>query len=111
VLTAPDVVHQDVEASGLDVDPFDAGLDLRQVEMVGGNGDALPARLGDELGGLLDRLRAPVLGLTLPRGSPRAVDGCAGRAQFDGDPTAGAASGAGDQGNLAIERSGHRAGP
>ena len=74
-----------------------SAADLLGVEVVDGDRDALAAGRGDELGGLLDRLRAVDLGAPLARAAAGAVDGRAGLAERDGDAAARAAGGAGDE--------------
>ena len=54
--------------------------------MVDPDGDALPARLVDEFGRLLDRLGAIVLGALGARRPPRYVDRSPGRAELDRYP-------------------------
>ena len=60
-----------------------------------------------ELGGLLDRLRAVVLRTSLPGAAARAVHGRARLSERHSSTASGAAGRAGDQRDLAIERSGH----
>jgi hypothetical protein len=83
------------------VDALDELVDLLRVEVIGGNGDALPPGLVDQLGRLLDRLGAVVLGALRAGAAARAVDRRPGLTQRDGDAPAGAAGGAGDQRDLA----------
>ena len=102
-LAAPDVVDEHVEPALLLLDALDQRRDLLGHEVVGRDGDAAAAGLGDELGGLLDRLRAVVLRAGGARAAAGAVDGGAGLAERDGDPAPGAAGRAGDEGDLAIQ--------
>src|SRR6478752_1554242 len=60
--------------------------------MVGRYGDAHAPGLGDQLGGLLDRLGPAVGRPPLARAAARAVDGCAGGAQLDRDAAPGPAT-------------------
>ena len=62
-LPAPDVVDQDVKLAAFGIDPLYKGLDLTSLEMVDRDRDPYAAGGRDELGGLLDRLRAIVLKL------------------------------------------------
>jgi len=65
--------------------------------VVGRHGDPGAPGGGDEVGGVLDRLGAPLLGALLPGASPGAVDGGTRGPELDGDATAGTARGAGDE--------------
>ena len=97
LLAAPDVVDEQVEPAVVGVDPLDERGDLRRVEVVDRDGDPLAAGRGDQLRGLLDRLRAVV--------PPSAARGCCGRcsrrcarlAERDRDAAPGAAGRAGDE--------------
>ena len=66
LLAAPDVVDQHVEPALLGVDALDQRPHLLGHEVVDPHGDAPAARRGDQLGGLLDRLR-PVVSERRPR--------------------------------------------
>lgn len=103
-LAAPDVVDQDVEAALFAGHAVDERGDLGGVEVVGGYGDAVAARLGDEVGGVLDGLGAVVLRAPGAGAAAGDVDGGAGRAQFDGDAASGAAGRSGDQRDPARQR-------
>jgi hypothetical protein len=107
LLAAPDVVDEQVEAAVLGLDAAHERLDLRRHEVVDVDGDALATRVGHELGGLLDRLRAVVLRAPLARRAPRAVDRRVGLAERDGRAAAGAAGGARDERDLACQRTRH----
>ena len=109
LLAAPDVVDEHVEAALLGVDALDERLDLVGLEVVGRDGDAVAAGGRDELGGLLDRLRAVVLRAGGARAAAGAVDGGAGLAERDGDAAAGAAGRAGDERDRAFEVGRHDA--
>ncbi len=104
VLAAPDVVDQDVEAALLGVDPVDERLHLRRVQMVGGHGDAPAARLGDQVGGVLDRLGPVVLGAAGAGGAAGDVHRGARRAEFHGDAPSGSPGRPGHQRDLVPQR-------
>jgi len=104
LLAAPDVVDEHVEAALLGLDPRDERLHLRGDQMVDLDRDPIPARLADELGGLLDRLGAVVLRAPLAGRAPRAVDGRAGLAERDGGAAPRPAGRARDERHLACQR-------
>ena len=62
-LGAPDVVDQDVDVAVIGADPVGEGSHLCGSRWSTWIGDADPAELGDELGGLLDGLRSVVIGM------------------------------------------------
>jgi hypothetical protein len=107
VLGAPDVVDEHVEAAVVGVDALDEPRHLVGVQVVDRDGDALAAGRGDQLGGLLDRLRAVDLGAPLARAAARRVDGRARLAQRHRDAAAGAPRRAGDERDLAREWPAH----
>jgi hypothetical protein len=111
LLAAPDVVDQHVEPAVVAVDPPDQVRDLLGLEMVGLHRDPRAAGGRDELGGLLDRLRAVVLRPLLARRAAGAVDGRPRLPQRDGRPAAGAARRAGDERHLAGEGRAHAESP
>ena len=69
--------------------------------------DPLAARSVDELGGFLDGLRAVVLGASLPRRAPRALDGRALLPERNRDAAPGPAGRARDQRDPAVKPSAH----
>jgi hypothetical protein len=75
--------------------------------MVDRHRDALAARLGHQLGRLLDRLGAVDLGAALARGAPGGVDGSPRLAERHRDPAAAAARSPAHQGDLACQRPTH----
>ena len=103
-LAAPDVVHEHVDPAVLLPDPVGEGAHLSGIEMVHGHRDADAPEPRDEVGRLLDGLRAVVLGPVCPRAAPRADDGSAGLAQRGGDAPPGAARRARNDGQAAAQR-------
>jgi hypothetical protein len=85
-LTAPDVVHEDVQASLLVRDALHERTDAIRIEMVGGYGDPVPTGSGDEVGGVLDGLRPVVLRTPLPRAAAGDVHRGPSRPQLHGHP-------------------------
>src|SRR5262249_55896808 len=82
---APDVVDEQVETAGVGANPVDEGGDLVGLGVVTGHRDAFAAGLGDQVGGVLDGLRAVHVGAVAASGAAGDVDGGAGGAEFDGD--------------------------
>ena len=80
ILAAPNVVDQNVQLAGLHPDATDQPLDLVRDQVVDPHGDRLSSRRRHQLTGLLDRLRAPVLGRVSSRTAAGHVDGGAGGA-------------------------------
>ena len=111
VLGAPDVVHEHVEAALLGVDPLDQRRHLLRLEVVDRHGDALPARLAHELGGLLDRLGAVDLRARSRVLRPGRVHGRARLAERDRDAAPSAARGARAPARPALQRPAHAGTP
>jgi len=103
-ILARDAVHQHVETPALTVDPIDQRLDLRFDGVIDANGDRRAAGGGDHLRGLFDRFRAAIRRGRAADTSTSAVHQRAGFAERARDAPAGAARGAGDQGDLSGER-------
>jgi hypothetical protein len=60
---APDIVDQNVQVTVLVPDLIGESHDLGGVEMVDDEGNAVTAKRGNDLRGLLDRFRSIVVGL------------------------------------------------
>ena len=106
IFAAPDVVDEDVEPAMVAADPFDQRLHLLGLQMVGRDRDAMAAQRRHQLGGLLDRLRALVLGKAVARRAAGDIDGGAGGAELGGDAAAGSARGASDKRHFSRQRHG-----
>ena len=106
LLPAPDVVHEDVQAPALGIDPLHERLDLISLEMVDGDRDPNAAGFRHELGRLLDRLRSVVLRGSVAGAAARAVHGRCGLSKRNGRAAPGASTRAGDERNPALESRG-----
>ena len=101
VVTAPDVVDQQVEPPVLlGAHLLDESLDIGGDRVIGPDRDAAPARRGHPLGRLFDRLGPIDLGPDLPRAPAAAVDRRSRCAELDRDGAAGATGGTGDDRDL-----------
>ena len=106
-VAAPDVVDQHVQPALLGLDAGDERLHLRLVLVIDPDGVGGPAGGFDQFGGLLDDLRASRGRDPAPAGAARAIDYRPGPAELDGDAATCAPGGAGDQGDLSVQRLGH----
>lgn len=109
-LGSPDVVHEDVQVALVAPDARHERADLRGHEVVHPDRDPVAARLVHESCGLLDGLRAVHLRPPGRGRPPGHIDGCSGRSQLNGDPTARTSRGPGDQGHSPCQRCPHMAG-
>jgi hypothetical protein len=90
----------------LAIDPREEGLDLGFDGVIDSDCDGCAAFLLDDRRGLVDRLGSPVRGGMAANTAPRAVHERPGFAQGARDPASGAASGAGDDGDVLRQRPG-----
>ena len=105
VVAAPHAVDEQVEpAVLLGRDARGERADLRGIGVVGGGEDRRAAGVGDERGGLLERLGAVHRRAPAARAAAGDVDGGAGGAELDGDGAAAAARGAGDDRDMVVKR-------
>ena len=103
-LGAPDVIDEHVDVAVIPPDPLGQPRDLIGLEMIGGRGDADAAQPRDELGRLLDGLRAVVFRPRRARGAAGADDGRARLAERRRDAAPGAARRSGDHGHATPQR-------
>ena len=112
LVAAPDGVHQDVQATGLQLDAPHERADVLDARVVRLDGVAAPARPAHLLGGLVDRARCPVPASAADRAAGD-VDRGSGGAQRASDAAPDAAAGAGDEGDrrgeIGRRRGGHGA--
>src|SRR5699024_9770833 len=102
---SPDVVDEDVETTVVGFDLADHLGDLGRIEVITDVGFGLAAFVGDEGGGVFDRLCASVVGGTPVGRSAGAVDVGAGACEVTGDGAAGSSGGPGDEGDPAAQSS------
>jgi hypothetical protein len=107
LLSAPDVVHEHIETLAFGINPLDERFHLARLQMVDRHCDPIAAGVRHELGGFLDRLRPVVLRTSLGGAAARAVDRRACLSERDRRAPSGSAGRAGDERDLAVERSSH----
>ncbi len=110
-LAAPDVVDEDVEPAGFARDPIGEGSHGRFVQVIGDHRDAAASGGRDEVGRVLDRLRAALLGWSETTGAAGAPDRRPGGPEFDGDAASGAACRPRDERNAPTKIDIHRQAP
>jgi hypothetical protein len=86
------------------LDPLDQSSDLVWLSVIDLNCDAFATGFVYEFGSFLDRLGPVHFGSLRFSAASRAVNGCAGGSEFNGDPASGAACGTGDECYLVSER-------
>ncbi len=96
LVTAPGVVHEQVEAAALAADVLEEPLDVRVDGVVTANRDADAAALAHQLGAVLDRAGATLRRTTAADAAAGDVDGRPSLAEHGCDRTAGTSTRAGD---------------
>ena len=97
LVAAPHVVDENVEPAMITADAAEKRFDIGVDCVVALDGDAAAAALGYLAGGLVDRARHVIRGLSAPHTAASHIHGGPGGAKFEGDAPPGTAARASDQ--------------